>query len=170
MKRKPHKSHPKEQARGSPGSVDRRFGVPSLKRGTHRRGPSRKFMSVTASSDVAHTLVILAREPAFESDVLSFFSRKVIRLSWPPSRLEAALLCFQPRTPTCSRFPFPVCRIFAWESVVPDIAFWIASAADARPPARRPGSLRPFFPRFRAPAASISISPSRSIRVGPPRF
>lgn len=131
-------------------------------------------MSVTADGcDVAHTFDILARELAFESGALIFFSRKVIRLSWPPSRFEAALLCFHPRMLTCSRLlPLPPCRMLTWEVVLPEIAFWIASTAGARGPEGRPESPRALLPRPRAPppAASISISPSRSTRVGPPRL
>lgn len=58
--------------------------------------------------------------------------------------------------------------MLAWESVVPVIAFWIASIAGVRPVDERPESPRAFLPRPRAPpAASMSISPSRSTRVGP---
>ena len=133
-------------------------------------------MSVTAKSGVAHTFVILARVPAFESGGLSFFSRKAMRDSRPPSRLDAALLCFQPRTTTCSRpLPRPPCRMFACESELLEMAFWIASmalfAACVRPaPLERPGSPRAFFPRFRAEPASIIRSPSRSTRAAAPRL
>ena len=118
----------------------------------------------------SHTFVILARPPVFDSWVLSFFSRNVRRLSSPPSRFDAALLCFQPWTRTCSRvLPAFPCRMFAWESdVLLVIAFWIAFRALSRVPVRPPVSPRAFFPRPLVASPSMDKSPSRSTRFTAP--
>lgn len=122
--------------------------------------------------DVAHTFVIFARAPDFESEA-SLLSRNPRRLSIPPSRCDAARLRFHPRTLICSRFPPDLaCRIFAWLSeVLLDIASWIAfnvlSHTCGRPACPRGvESLPPLFPRP-LPPPSMSRSPSRSMRVGP---
>lgn len=158
-------------------NADRRPGVPFPDKNENRPEEEATFrihVGKIASSGVAHTLVILARCPDFESEELSFFSRKVRRLSRPPSRFDAALLCFQPRTMTCSRLaPRPPCRMLAWESELLVIAFWIASRVRGRPPPaapERPVSVRAFLPRFRADPASIERSPSRSTLVAAPRL
>lgn len=48
------------------------------------------------SFDVAHTFEILARGPEYESGAFNLLSKNATRLSRPPSRLDAALLCFKP--------------------------------------------------------------------------
>lgn len=129
------------------------------------------MMSVTAIYDVAHTFVIFARVPDFESEA-SLLSRNPRRLSIPPSRCDAARLRFHPRTLTCSRPPPGLaCRIFAWLSELLDIASWIAFNVLSHTCGRLAcprgvESLPPLFPRP-LPPPSISRSPSRSIRVGP---
>lgn len=76
---------------------------------------------------VAHTFVIFTRvfAAAFGSGGVAFLSRKAIRLSTPPSGLDAALLCFHPRTINCSKPPPRSlgCRIFAWELTLLERAF-----------------------------------------------
>lgn len=142
-----------------------------------------------APSDVEHTFVILARGPDLEWAFIRL-SRNAIRFSTPPSRWDETLLSFQPRTLNSSRllaavfFPW---RMLTWESRVFEIAFWIASrvlsrawgrsperagrpapAPEPEPdPVGRPGPPRPPLLPPRPPVASMSMSPSRSVRIGP---
>lgn len=162
--------------RGGVGHADRRCGPLSLK----QEHTGRATVATLRGDDVgdhygvAHTLEIFARGPDFESDALSLLSRNPSRLSRPPSRLDAARLRFQPPTLTCSRWlPPPVLawRTFAWVPEELFIAWWIASRVLSHTCGRPPCCVWrhesfPLFPRPRPPP-SISISPSRSSRVGP---
>lgn len=113
-----------------------------------------------------------------------------MRFSTPPSLWPETLLFFQPRTLNGSRSLGPLlfpCRMLTCEPRVSVMAFWIRSRVLSRargrsPPGRagrpapapepeaapvgRPAPPRPLLPP-RPPGASMSMSPSRSVRIGP---